>query len=342
MINERRRRGFKIMATKKRFLEQHPGVHSRAFRHSTSCNSSKYRCSNHTMAARSGHLRPEIRPETGASPNRIASSLEPTPRTCPVAPNAPTPSSLIEPESVNVEPRGMAQSPWLPAAAGAAVASSAQSYDGDEAFQNESALASEQSVTASGQAHEQSSQPPEAAPQTTNPFSPLLAAIQKPFSAFSPEQQTQKKEQTVRKPAQATYAGRPTNEDLEETPPKNNALGLEGYCPVALMETGNWVEGQARWGTDIVAGPIYLVASNKADVSLSDPDRYSPALSGDDRSLLLTVGKQVPANVDMASPINKEFISLKARHVQHLQPTHNDTQVEFCLLNSQHEAVIRF
>ena len=240
-----------------------------------------------------GHLRPEIRPETGASPNQIASSLEPTPRTFPVAPKDPTPSSLIEPESVNVEPRGMAQSPWLPAAAGAAVASSAQSYDGDEAFQNESALASEQSVTASGQAHEQSSQPPEAAPQTTNPFSPLLAAIQKPFSAFSPEPQTQEKEQTVRKPAQATYASQaPTNEDLEETPPqKTMPLGLEGYCPVALMETGNWVEGQARWGARH-RGRTYLFSGlEQQQTFLSDPDRYSPALSGDDPVAAIDGGK---------------------------------------------------
>jgi hypothetical protein len=53
--------------------------------------------------------------------------------------------------------------------------------------------------------------------------------------------------------------------------------------------------------------------------------------------------KQVLANVAMASPISKESISLKAlRHGRHLHPIRNDTPVEFCLLNSHHEVLIRF
>ena len=225
MINERRRRGFKIMATKKRFLEQHPGVQLQSLppQHKLQFQQVSLQQPHHgspkwgTFALR--------RPETGASPNQIASSLEPTPRTFPVAPKDPTPSSLIEPEPENVEPRGMAQSPWLPAAAGAAVASSAQSYDGDEAFQNESALASEQSVTASGQTHEQSSQPPEAAPQTTNPFSPLLAAIQKPFSAFSPEPQTQEEgtDGQEASPGYVCKSGTNQRGSGRNSTPKNNA-----------------------------------------------------------------------------------------------------------------------
>ena len=249
-----------------------------------------------SIAATTAPWQPEVghlHPETGASPNQIASSLDTTPRTFPIAPNTPTSSSVIEPEPENVEPRNMAQSPWLPAAAGAAVASSTQSYNGTETTRNESTLASQQSFAASEQTHEQSSQPPEIAPETTNPFSPLLAAIQKPFSAFSPQPQTQEEEQTVRKPVQATYASQaPTTEDLKETPPqKTMPLGLEGYCPVALMETGNWVEGQARWGARH-RGRTYLFSGlEQQQTFLSDPDRYSPALSGDDPVAAIDSGK---------------------------------------------------
>ena len=76
-----------------------------------------------------GHLHPET--ATPAGPNQIASSLDTTPRVIPVAPKATTSSSLIDPKPEHIEPRSMAQSPWLPAAAGAAVASSTQSYNAD-------------------------------------------------------------------------------------------------------------------------------------------------------------------------------------------------------------------
>ena len=253
-----------------------------------------------SIAATTAPWQPEVghlHPETGASPNQITSSLDTTPQTFSIASNDPTSSSVsssvIEPEPENVEPGNIAQSPWLPAAAGVAVASSTQSYNGTETTRNESSLASQQSVEASEQTHEQSSQPPEAAQQTTNPFSPLLAAIQKPFSVFSPQPQTQEEEQTVRKPVQATYASQaPTTEDLKETPPqKTMPLGLEGYCPVALMESGNWVEGQARWGARH-RGRTYLFSGlEQQQAFLSDPDRYSPALSGDDPVAAIDGGK---------------------------------------------------
>ena len=234
-----------------------------------------------------GHLHPET--ATPAGPNQIASSLDTTPRAIPVAPKATASSSLIDPKPEHIEPRSMAQSPWLPAAAGAAVASSTQSYNATAAAPNQSA-ASQQSVAATEKTNEQSAETVDTPEQTINP---LLAAIQKPFSVFSSQPQTQEKEQTVRKPAQATYASQAAGiEDLEETPPqKTMPLGLEGYCPVALMETGNWVEGQARWGARH-RGRTYLFSGlEQQQTFLSDPDRYSPALSGDDPVAAIDGGK---------------------------------------------------
>ncbi|MBL6711412.1 MAG: hypothetical protein ISQ10_10085, partial [Planctomycetes bacterium] len=206
------------------------------------------------IAATTSPWQPEVGhlyPETGspANPNQVASSVDTTQRTIPIAPQDPASSSMIEPEPEYVKPRSMAQSPWLPAAAGAAIASSTQSYDSTEATSNNS-VALQQDVAASEKAGEQPSEVPEASQQTTNPFNPLLAAIQKPFSIFSSQPETQEKEQIVRKPVHATYASQTAaTKDIEEIPPQRTMpLGLEGYCPVALMESGNWVEGQARWG----------------------------------------------------------------------------------------------
>ena len=256
-----------------------------------------------------GHLHPET--ATPAAPNQIVSSPDTTPWTTPIPPEGATRS--IEPKNSTPESRGIAQSPWLPAAAGVAVASSTQSHVTTQANQNQVAnsqpATSQQTLAASGRSTEQAfteqasteqaSGEPKAEPQATNP---LLAAIQKPFSVFSSLNETEEKAETdekkqlVRKPVQAAYASQPvTAEKQEVTPPqKTMPLGLEGYCPVALMETGSWVEGQARWGARH-RGRTYLFSGlEQQQTFLSDPDRYAPALSGDDPVAAIDNGTTSP------------------------------------------------
>ena len=56
------------------------------------------------------------------------------------------------------------------------------------------------------------------------------------------------------------------------TPP----FGLEGYCPVALVEQSKWVKGDPRWGV-IHRGRTYLFSSVDAKQRFwSSPDRYTP------------------------------------------------------------------
>ena len=256
-----------------------------------------------------GHLHPET--ATPAAPNQIVSSPDTTPWTTPIPPEGATRS--IEPKNSTPESRGIAQSPWLPAAAGVAVASSTKSHVTTQANQNQVAnsqpATSQQTLAASGRSTEQTSTEqasteqasgePRAEPQATNP---LLAAIQKPFSVFSSLNETEEKAETdekkqlVRKPVQAAYASQPvTAEKQEVTPPqKTMPLGLEGYCPVALMETGSWVEGQARWGARH-RGRTYLFSGlEQQQTFLSDPDRYAPALSGDDPVAAIDNGTTSP------------------------------------------------
>lgn len=71
-------------------------------------------------------------------------------------------------------------------------------------------------------------------------------------------------------------------------------LGLEGYCPVTLAEKGSWVEGRAQWGARH-RGRTYLFAGEPQQRAfLADPDRYAPALSGDDPVMAFDSGKSVP------------------------------------------------
>ncbi len=65
--------------------------------------------------------------------------------------------------------------------------------------------------------------------------------------------------------------------------PKKPTLGLEGYCPVSLLESRDprqaWRKGDPRFGA-IHRGKLYLFAGQQLQQKfLASPDRYSPALS---------------------------------------------------------------
>lgn len=71
-------------------------------------------------------------------------------------------------------------------------------------------------------------------------------------------------------------------------------LGLEGYCPVSVVERGAWVEGRAQWGVRH-RGRTYLFAGPEQQTAfLAAPDRFAPALSGDDPVLAFESGTSEP------------------------------------------------
>ena len=145
---------------------------------------------------------------------------------------------------------------------------------------------------------------PTAAPAESTPEPPktnaFLAALQKPWSIFS---------KSSPKPASEPPAPPPTMPpalpklaaSLTGTPPAAEAdtlgpmpLGMEGYCPVTVIERGSWVEGRPQWGARH-RGRTYLFAGPEQQRAfLADPDRYAPALSGDDPVLAFDGGRSEP------------------------------------------------
>lgn len=134
--------------------------------------------------------------------------------------------------------------------------------------------------------------PPPAAPQpqvaeekTPAAPNPFVAAFQKPFRFFSPAPKVEKAKPSDPPPVPAAGAA-----DSYGTMP----LGLEGFCPVTLAEKGQWVEGRAQWGVRH-RGRTYLFAGEPQQRAfLAEPDRYAPALSGDDAVVAFDSGKSVP------------------------------------------------
>jgi protein disulfide-isomerase len=71
-------------------------------------------------------------------------------------------------------------------------------------------------------------------------------------------------------------------------------LGLDGCCPVTLVELKRWAKGDAQWGA-IHRGRTYLFASSEAQRRfLANPDAYSPVIEGNDPVLALDNGQLVP------------------------------------------------
>ena len=132
----------------------------------------------------------------------------------------------------------------------------------------------------------------ETKPQKPSATSSLLSALQKPFSLVS-------KPAAPKSAPSSTSTVASTLPQTAATPVEPDAygsmpVGLEGYCPVTLAERGAWVEGRAQWGVRH-RGRTYLFATAEQQKAfLADPDRYAPALSGDDPVMAFDTGKSTP------------------------------------------------
>lgn len=59
-------------------------------------------------------------------------------------------------------------------------------------------------------------------------------------------------------------------------------FGLDGYCPIELLEGKRWVKGDPRWGA-VHMGVTYLFAGQSQQQRfLANPDVYSPVFAGND------------------------------------------------------------
>ena len=91
---------------------------------------------------------------------------------------------------------------------------------------------------------------------------------------------------------QPPIAGAPPFANIK--PAANPLLGLDGFCPVQLVEKSRWQAGKKAWGA-IHRGRTYLFAGVEEHRRfLADPDRYAPVGSGGDAVLLLEEGRLVP------------------------------------------------
>jgi protein disulfide-isomerase len=122
--------------------------------------------------------------------------------------------------------------------------------------------------------------PSAAAPALSPAISPATGSQ---FSASAPAQVTSN--------AVAPMGGAAISPQL---PAGSPPLGFDGYCPVSMRNNWKWVAGDPRWGV-IHRGRTYWFAGETEQKQFwTDPDRYSPALSGMDPVMAIDHKQQVP------------------------------------------------
>ena len=68
---------------------------------------------------------------------------------------------------------------------------------------------------------------------------------------------------------------------------------MEGYCAVTLAENEKWEKGNRLWGARHRGRTYLFVSQQQRQKFLSDPDRYSPVLSGYDPTRYIDIGEPV-------------------------------------------------
>jgi len=82
---------------------------------------------------------------------------------------------------------------------------------------------------------------------------------------------------------------------------KGQQLGLNGYCPVCIIEMKKWMKGNPLFASRF-DGKIYYFPSAQIKAKFdANPAKYVPALGGDCTVCLAKMGKRMPGSVQQAA-----------------------------------------
>ena len=96
-------------------------------------------------------------------------------------------------------------------------------------------------------------------------------------------------------------ASRPAAQAGSGTKTNAGVVGLQGYCPVCIIDMKKWVKGDAQYSAQY-DGKTYLFPSDEQkQMFLKDPSKYTPILGGDCIVALVEMGKRVPGSLQFAA-----------------------------------------
>jgi protein disulfide-isomerase len=98
----------------------------------------------------------------------------------------------------------------------------------------------------------------------------------------------------AQQPQTSSAVGPVGEPNAQRLPPGAPPLGFDGYCPVSMRNHWKWVAGDPRWGIVHRGRTYWFAGQSEQQQFWTDPDRYSPALSGMDPVMVIDHGQQVP------------------------------------------------
>ena len=95
-----------------------------------------------------------------------------------------------------------------------------------------------------------------------------------------------------------------SNRNTTKTMAAKAKMGLEGYCPVCVIDARKWEKGNPRISSTFDGVNYYFPTAALKTKFDRNPKRYVPALNGDCIVCLENAGKRVPGNVRHAAMHN--------------------------------------
>jgi len=80
-----------------------------------------------------------------------------------------------------------------------------------------------------------------------------------------------------------------------------NAVGLQGYCPVCVIEMKKWMKGSQQFAAQYDGKTYLFPGEEQKQVFVSNPAKYTPVLGGDCVVALVEMGKRVPGSLQFAA-----------------------------------------
>ena len=170
------------------------------------------------------------------------------------------------------------------------------------------------------QPNQQATQPPtqQAASNAPPAVAPQVAQAQMaaPGGPVYPPQQQQAPVGPANPPIQASQAAvyQPQPQIQIQLPPGSPPLGLDGYCPVTVVERTQWALGDKAWGV-VHRGRTYLFLGPEEQKKFwANPDLYSPVLSGNDPVLALDKQLVAPGRREFGVFLDKRIYLFADEH----------------------------
>jgi protein disulfide-isomerase len=114
-------------------------------------------------------------------------------------------------------------------------------------------------------------------------------------------------------PAPGSLESQPGFTPAADQPRNGQPAAVDGFCPVTLVERENWIQGDPRWGA-VHEGQTYLFAGlEEQQRFLQNPERYAPALAGNDPVVALDEQRTVPGEMDFSAVFDGHLYLFSSR-----------------------------